>query len=320
MGRIYTTNDFIKKAKEIHGDKYDYSKVEYINAKTKVCIICSKHGEFLQNPHNHISNKSGCPKCSKNHNRYNTENFIDKVKCLYNDKYDYSLVKYVDGKTKIKIICPIHGIFEKSPMKHLQGQGCPKCSKTNASLKNRKTYNMFVTEAQKCHGNKYDYSKVNYVNANNKVCIICPKHGEFWQTPHHHLNGIGCPKCKMSKLETEIISMLNENNIKYIWQYKTKWLGRQSLDFYLPDYNIAIECQGEQHYEKVYYRQKEWNDEKAEAFLIQNKNRDLMKIKKCVENNVKLYYFSKKYYNTNIETFIDKNNLLTKILEKHEMG
>ena len=253
MSRIYTTSDFIKKAKEIHGDKYDYSKTQYINAKTKVIIICKIHGEFTQNPHNHISSKSGCPKCSKNHNRYTNESFIDIVKQIHNNKYDYSLVNYINAYKKIKIICPKHGIFE--------------------------------------------------------------------QTPHHHLNKHGCPKCKMSTLETEIFTLLEENKINFVWQYRNKWLGRQSLDFYLPDYNIAIECQGEQHYQKIFYRSKKWNEEKSEKNFNKIIKLDNEKYKKCLNNKIVLYYFSKTLYDSVVEIFNDKNKLLNKILEKkNEMG
>ena len=106
----------------------------------------------------------------------------------------------------------------------------------------------FIKKAQNIHGLKYDYSKVEYKNAKDKVCLICLKHGEFWQTPNDHLSGKGCPSCNESHLEREVKNILDKNNIEYISQYKIKWLRKQSLDFYLPDYNIVIECQGKQHF------------------------------------------------------------------------
>ena len=128
---------FIEKAKEIHGDKYDYSKVDYINNKTKICIICHEkdedgieHGEFWQRPNDHISSKAGCPKCRGSH-LYTKEEFIKKANKVHNNKYDYSLVEYRGNKNHIKIICPIHGEFEQRPDKHLRGQGCPKCCKSH---------------------------------------------------------------------------------------------------------------------------------------------------------------------------------------------
>jgi len=103
--------DFIEKSKEIHGDKYDYSLVEYINSQTKVKIFCNVHKEiFEQLPNNHISKKYGCPKCSNN-KKFNLLDFITRSKLCHKDKYDYSLVNYINAHTKIKIICPIHGVF-----------------------------------------------------------------------------------------------------------------------------------------------------------------------------------------------------------------
>lgn len=128
------TKEFIQKAREVHGNKYDYSKVNYINNKTKVCIICHEkdengieHGEFWQRPNDHISSKAGCPKCRGSH-LYTKEEFVNKANYIHNNKYDYSLVKYSGNKNHVTIICPIHGEFKQRPDKHLRGQGCPKCN------------------------------------------------------------------------------------------------------------------------------------------------------------------------------------------------
>ena len=187
------TKIFIEKSKLIHGDKYDYSKTNYISPKEKVCIICPKHGEFWQKPYNHL-NGQGCSKCRyemlSNKYKKTTEKFIEEAKQVHGNKYDYSKVDYNLCQDKVTIICPIHGEFKQRPLSHIQGQGCPKCSGNyKLSLKN------FIEEAKQIHGNKYDYSKVDYINAHEKVCIICPKHGEFWQTASKHLNGRGCPQC-----------------------------------------------------------------------------------------------------------------------------
>ena len=107
----------------------------------------------------------------------------------------------------------------------------------------------FIKRAREVHGDKYDYSKVEYVNSRTKICIICPKHGEFWQLPTGHLDGYGCPFCNERNLEKETREFLTKQNINFEFQKHFDWLGRQSLDFYLPDYNIAIECQGSQHFE-----------------------------------------------------------------------
>ena len=310
-----TTIDFIKKASLIHGNKYDYSKVDYINAYTKICIVCPEHGEFWQTPHNHLTNKSGCPQCSKFHKRYNTNSFIEIAKKVHENKYDYSEVKYERSNKKVCIICPEHGEFWQTPSKHMAGQGCPECSHIMRANKMRKTTAQFIDNANLVHNNKYDYSKVVYKNAHSKVTIICPKHGEFKQTPHHHLDFHGCPHCNNSILENEIQNLLILNNIEFIPQYRDKWLGKQSLDFYLPDYNVAIEVQGEQHFQKVYYRSKKWTEEKAHNNFQQIQKRDKNKKDKCLKQNIQLLYYATKYYDCEYDVITDKQKLLEKIKE-----
>lgn len=129
--------------------------------------------------------------------RLTTEGFIEKAKKLHDNKYDYSKAEYVNTNTKVCIICPEHGEFWQTPSNHLQGKGCPKCKGKN------KTTEEFIEKANIIHNNKYDYSKVEYKSNRTKVCIICPEHGEFWQTPHEHLHGCGCPKCKNIKWNKE---------------------------------------------------------------------------------------------------------------------
>ena len=125
-----TREIFIKRAREVHGDKYDYSKVEYKNNKTKVCIVCSEHGEFWQNPNHHLSGQ-GCPYCSDRlhaHLSYDTEHFVTLAKAVHGDKYDYSQVEYKNARSYVSIVCPKHGVFTQKAKTHLEGRGCPKCS------------------------------------------------------------------------------------------------------------------------------------------------------------------------------------------------
>ena len=193
-----TTEEFVKKAREVHGDKYDYSKVEYKNNSTKICIICPNHGEFLQIPYHHLQG-SGCSKCSKieriNNQTYTKKIFVKKAKEVHGNRYDYSKVEYKNSSTKICIICPDHGEFLQIPNSHLRGQGCPKCGNKFKGISKRGTNSKFIKKSKDIHGDKYDYSKVEYKNSKEKVCIICPDHGEFYQKPNHHLRGVGCPWC-----------------------------------------------------------------------------------------------------------------------------
>lgn len=127
MSKRLTTEEFIERAKKVHGDKYDYSKVDYVNSKTKVVVICLIHGEFTCLPFDHLYGV-GCSRCSRN-KKLSTEEFIKKAKEIHGDKYDYSKVVYKNNFTKVCIICPKHGEFFKSPSKFLNGWGCNKCSK-----------------------------------------------------------------------------------------------------------------------------------------------------------------------------------------------
>jgi hypothetical protein len=189
-----STEQFIIKAREKHGDKYDYSKVEYQNNMTNIIIICKKHGEFLQQPSNHLMGK-GCKKCG-GRTIENTEEFIDKSIELHGDKYDYSKVEYNRSNQKITIICKKHGEYQQYPMVHIRGNGgCKECKKTSLSLINTKTTDKFINDALLIHGNKYDYSKVNYKNNKTQIIIICKEHGDFLQQPNNHLTGNGCIKC-----------------------------------------------------------------------------------------------------------------------------
>jgi Fe-S cluster biogenesis protein NfuA len=185
-----TTEKFIKKAIKLHGDKYDYSLVNYISAVDKVQIICAEHGVFEQVASTHLSG-SGCVKCSKN--VITKKQFIEKAREVHGDKYDYSLVEYINSITKVKIICPEHGEFEHLPSPHLRGAaGCKKCS----LYKRTRTAEQFIEKAREVHGDKYDYSMVEYIRSSTKVKIICPQHGEFEQTPRGHLcGGHGCNDC-----------------------------------------------------------------------------------------------------------------------------
>ena len=124
---IFDTKDFIKKAKEKHGNKYDYSKVEYVDSKTKVCIICPIHGEFWQLPNNHLRGK-GCSKC-KGGVKLTNEEFIKKANIKFKNFFNYSKVNYTNATTPIIITCPIHGDFWQTPQSHLHSTyGCPSCA------------------------------------------------------------------------------------------------------------------------------------------------------------------------------------------------
>ena len=290
-----STDDFIKKAKEVHGDKYDYSKTNYINNRTKVCIICPEHGEFWQMPNAHIKLHEGCIKCTHSESP-TTDEWIKKAKEVHGDKYDYSKVEYKGAFNNVCIICPEHGEFWQRPNSHIHGCGCKKCSDNYKKHKYSLSNEEFIEKAKKIHGNKYDYSKVEYVNNRTKVCIICPEHGEFWQTPGGHLyNFQGCPLCKKSKMEEYTKLLLQENNIFFEEEKEFEWLKhncKMRLDFLCG--NVAIECQGGQHFIPV----KKYGGIKELKNIIE---RDKLKFEQCKNNGVDiLYIIPYRYRNSEI--------------------
>ena len=140
---------------------------------------------------------------------YTQQQIIECFKSVHGEKYDYSKVKYTKLVNNVTIICPIHGEFEQSPHSHLKGQGCPKCGLESRIKKKTNTTDQFIEKARKVHGDKYDYSKVNYEKSNIKVTIICPEHGEFWMKPKTSPNGCGCPKCGNAKKSQQKMTLLN---------------------------------------------------------------------------------------------------------------
>jgi len=331
-------NEFILAAEKIHGEKYSYDLVNYVNARTKVKVICKEHGEFEQLPCNH-KRGNGCPKCI--YNKLDKEKVILQFVDVHGKKYDYSNIKYISDNVKIKIICKTHGIFEQSPSMHKNGSGCPKCagkkltlqevinecnithsnkydySKVDSVITNKKitiickehgefqqtlnnhkqgqgckkcygneklTKEKILKYFSEFHGKKYDYSKMNYINAHTKIIIVCPDHGEFSQTPNNHKNGNGCPACGESTGEVQIRTFLENNGIEYISQYKfadCKNILALPFDFYLPKQNLCIEYNGMQHYKPIEYFGG------IEGFKNRKIN-DKIKERYCKEHNISL--------------------------------
>lgn len=128
-----------------------------------------------------------------------TKEIIEKFRFVHGETYDYSMVNYKSYHEPVEIICKEHGSFFQRPSVHIKGARCPICSAKKRGIDNCLTMDEYIEKAIKVHGDKYDYSKVEYVNAKVKICIICPIHGEFWQAPFNHLRGDDCPKCAKNK-------------------------------------------------------------------------------------------------------------------------
>jgi len=290
MPKKLEPNIVLEMCKQAHPEQnYLYDLSTFTNTYTKFKITCPIHGEFWQTPANHIHSKTKCPKCVNNNFVSNTQEFIQKVKSnIPNNIYNYSKVNYIDNHTKVCIICPKHGEFWQSPNNHLsKKQGCPECKSEKLHKHFQKDPNVFIQQATQKHNNFYDYSKVEYQSSHIKVCIICPKHGEFWQTPASHLDGKGCPKCKMSKGERQVEQWLIQNNIEFITQKRFKECRNKyplPFDFYLPQTNTCIEYDGELHFQKLRLE----NQKKAKQKLQQTQIHDKIKTKYCQDNQISL--------------------------------
>jgi len=296
---------FIEKANLKHKNKYNYSSVNYINCKIKINIICLQHGVFKQTPDSHLSGH-GCPICAINNNKIKflklREDFIKKSLIVHKSKYDYSLCIYEGTFKKIEIICKKHGVFKQTPDSHLRGRGCPKC------VNRATTILEFIDRANIVHNYTYNYENSIYINPTTKIDIICKKHGLFKQTPNSHLNGSGCPICKLSKGENKINNFLKLNNISFINQKKfkdCKNIYPLPFDFYLPDYNLLIEYDGDHHIKPVNFFGIS-NDKALIGFNNTIKN-DLIKDEYAINNGINLIRLS-------IVDFKDIDNKLKNIL------
>lgn len=389
------TEEFIKRAKENGYIKFDYSKVNYINNTTKICIICPEHGEQWVNPVIFFKkNKYICPQCykEKNHSgiKYTNDELIKVLKEKHKDKLNLSFdkVNIIDIHSYVTVTCSIHGDhkykayqllhddfqckfcnkenkYNNTALKHYNNfiikakekwpnidysktllptkryrykryniicpihgeqwvtdnvfleKGCPKCENginQKKSVKRNYTNEEFINELKLIYGDKYDYSKVNYIDWKTKIELKCEKHGWFYREPSRLIHDPrGCPYCNKSLLEDNLQKFLDENNIKYIKQFNTKFLGLKKLDFYLPEYNVGIECQGRQHF----YQNSKFNINTDIKDVIKY---DENKYKLCIENGIKMYYFTNinfkdKYFTT---LYKDPNELLNKILKDNE--
>jgi len=344
-----TQDEFINRSSVVHNNKYDYSLAKYEKSNTKVEIICPKHGAFKQSPSGHLSGK-GCEKCARELircNRMTTESFIEEANKVHNFRYNYSLVAYKKSNIKIRIICPVHGPFDQTPNNHIMGYECIKCSTERSAKKRTCTTQEFIEKATlkfgdrydysmvdyrgierkvkiicklhgpflmtpgchlmkkgcpicgrwsllttdifkersiKLHGNKYDYSLVNYKNIRTKVKIICPKHGVFEQMAQSHLKGSGCFLCLESQGEKKICLYLDAHQIMFERERSFEGCRDKNplqFDFFLPDYNTCVEFDGLQHFQPVDYFG-------GEATFEKTKKSDAIKTDFCKKYGINL--------------------------------
>ena len=267
------TENLIERCMKVHNNKYSYEKTKYIDANTKICVTCPVHGDFHILPFNHLGGQ-GCPKC-KGRNLTQQE-VINKFKEIHSNKYDYSKVIFTKMREKVCIICPEHGEFWQTPQKHINGQGCPKCSIKKRTKKSVLSLNTFIKRANIIHNNKYDYDLLYFKNLHSKIKINCPKHGYFEQIAYDHLNGHGCPVCgqQISNAENKITEYLKELGLPIETRVRNI-IYPYELDIYIPSKYTAIEYNGLR-----------WHSEQFK----EDKNYHLMKTELCEKQGIRLIH------------------------------
>lgn len=318
MPKKFTHEDFLEQVKREHPNLEVLS--EYNGNKNYVTVRCKIHDYTFNTKPNWLHHGAGCQKCYDERRgktlKKSQEQFIKELEEIYAGKgYDFSKVVYDGNKKKVCIICPKHGEFWVTPNKIITRHDCcPKCSAELNGLSKRLTNESFIKKARNVHGDLYDYSLVKYVTTDTPVRIICKKHGVFEQTPEIHLNGCGCQKCNMSHLEKDLMNFLEENGIEYEWQKKFKWLGKKSLDFYIPSKKIAIECQGMQHFISVEH----FGDTCGFADRVKS---DIAKNVECEEHGIKIIYLVERESVSELKNELfngiyDKRTILHEEIEK----
>ena len=282
-----TTEDFIKKAMEVHGDKYDYSKVFYTGNADEVTIICPIHGEFTQTADNHLQGR-GCMRCGKRHmgdmRTKTQEQFLAEARAIHGNKFDYSMVKYVRSDIPITLKCNVCGhVYDINPGSHLSRCDCPMCAGKIVTTED------FIRRSKEVHGDRYDYSKSVYKNNHDNIIVICRKHGPFKTTLLRHVTQrSGCPICNLSKGEERVRVFLEKHKVKFDqFQYIKSPLARNKkglfiVDFILDDGRTFIEYNGEQHYKVGRSR---WGGDEGVA---KRRRRDAGLRQYCKQNGITL--------------------------------
>lgn len=282
------TKDYLRRAGDIHKNKYDYSLVQDIKTnKDRIDILCPIHGKFSQVVANHVCTRQGCPRCGGNY-RKSTEEVMIEIDRVHGDKFVYPLFEYKTNKQKIEVICRTHGSFFPSVKEHLKGGGCPKCAK-NAKMNTAS----FIEKAKKIHGDRYDYSLVDYKGTEELITIKCKKHGPFAQRPHGHMMGYGCAKCvgNSSKKENEWLDSFNIPSLKR--QHRLK-LGNsiRVVDGFDPSTNTVYEFYGDYFHGNDTYYDHGWTNKlngKSFAELYQKTMKKEKLVKKAGYNLVTIW-------------------------------
>ena len=305
-----TPEMYLERFKERFGDTIVPYMDEYIDTQKEIHFKCSICGYvFKRRPHNCLRSK-GCPKCHDPHNAKLTNEILkERGNIVHNGKYDYSESNYIDTDTPIKVICheldefgEEHGAFWVTPHAHIgmMKSGCPKCSKKFGSGER------FIKLANRKYNNLYGYNNFIYNGAFKESYVTCKIHGDFLVCPNRHLNGQMCPKCVGSSMEKEVSAFLDENHIEHHMRKHFDWLGKQELDVFIPQFGVAIECQGEHHFKPIEL----YGGEEEFKRILENDDR---KRKLCEENGVRLLYYSNLGIEYPYKVYENKEELLKEI-------
>lgn len=308
--RRLTQQDIIESIRKVHGNKYDLSKVIYVNRRTKICVICPIHGEW-HTLTEQLLRGQGCFTCGKNlsgfKKRISTAEFLERASNIHNNKYQYDLVEFKGIRSKINVYCDFHKKwFRQMAYAHLeQGQGCPDCGIENQKIKRRMSIEEFVVRANIIHDCKYDYSAaLQFDNQNSLVTIICSKHGPKDVLVGNHLAGAGCNDCNTSRGEESIKVYLKLLGINFKAQHVFEGLKdvrNLRCDFYIESMNLVIEFNGRQHYESV-------NAFGGDESLKEVQRRDEIKKNYCLNNGIRFEVITyKDNINRKIDDYISKH-------------
>jgi len=278
-----TQKEFIDRATRLHGNNYDYSKINFLNMGAKIEIICKKHGAFSMTPANHLYRKQGCPKCYRDKQSKSQlvsfDEFKNKAIAIHSDKYQYIDDSYMGMSGKISYICLKHGEIEQSVAKHLKSNiGCPKCSQEKRGRSQQTTQKEYIKKCKEAHGDRYDYSKVEYKGKYSKVKIRCIKHDYlFTQIAETHYKS-GCPKCgnSISRAEDEIANMLTGVGVTIETKNKSILDNGQELDIVIPSKKIAIEYNGLRWHSEQFGKDRHYHSNKT--LLAKQKGYNLIHI------------------------------------------
>lgn len=317
-----TKEEFIENAKIVHNNYFSYEHCNFINVNSKVIVTCPVHGDFEVKASNHL-NGANCKICSKENiihkitlrpkrnastKKLTTEIFKEKLKKMWGDRYVCPEdEEYINNKTPMNILCKEHGIFTITPNHILSGRGCPICGRNK-----KKTTQQIIEEIKNAQPySDYDYDEVVYKGIHRHIKLKCNKCGTiFYNSPSNLIkNKNGCPGCNASQMEIEMKDFLSKNNIKYETEKTFQWLknqGNMFLDFYLPDFNVTIECQGIQHFKDV-------NFGNSVSLVKETQMRDRIKKELCEKHNIKVYYYANYHYDFPYYVYEDKNILIDDI-------